>query len=469
MGGGAGDHGNRMSSLKRRWQQLLSHKRLGDTRATSETPSRTDFQRDYDRIVFSSAFRRLQDKTQVFPLAENDYVRTRLTHSLEVSCVGRSLGTEVGEQIIARHKLDKAYQSADFGAIVASACLAHDIGNPPFGHTGEDAIRQWFKGERGQTLLASLTEQQQQDLLRFEGNAQGFRLLTRLQSPDNPGGMQLTHAVLATFTKYPRPSHFAPEKAQRISQKKHGYFASEQSLFAEVAKETGLIEREAGQIWQRHPLCYLVEAADDISYQVIDLEDGYRQGFVSFKEVSGFLMPIIATDAAAKARLKKRLQGMQEEKSRVEYLRANAIGALVRAATKVFLDNEAAIVNGEFDRELVAETLHAKTLMKIKTFSFDRIYSARPVIEVEAAGYEVLGGLIELFAEAVEEVAAGQPSQRAETLVKLLPDQFLGPKRKPDTDRYTRLIKVTDFVAGMTDGFAVGLFKKVRGISLPRG
>ncbi len=445
--------------LAARWRRLLCNRRLGDDREPVPGRTRTDYQIDYDRIVFSSAFRRLQDKTQVFPLSESDYVRTRLTHSIEVSCIGRSLGTLAGEQLVERYDLGEV-QPADFGAIVAAACLAHDIGNPPFGHSGEDAIRNWFEHDPfAQRLLQALDPQQQQDLLRFEGNAQGFRLLTRLQSPDNPG-LRLTHAVLATFTKYPRRSQLA-EPLAGIGGKKHGFFAAEEPFFAEVARYTGLAERAPGA-WQRHPLAYLVEAADDISYHVIDLEDGYRQGCVDYAKAAAMLTSLLDREVEA------RLRTIAEPKRQIEYLRAAAIGSLIQAAAKVFLEHEAAIVRGDFTDELVAHIPQADALVAIKQFAIEQIYTARPVVEIEAAGFEVLGGLLETFVGAAEEVAtAAKPSARSRKLLELVPTQFLGPDRRPPADPYQRLLGITDFIAGMTDTYAVATFKKVRGISLP--
>ncbi len=242
------------------WNRLLSRTRSGLDRPHPASEARTDFQRDFDRIVFSSAFRRLQDKTQVFPLSQSDYVRTRLTHSLEVSSVGRSLGTMVGDQVIRRHQL-KGVDPQDFGAVVAAACLAHDIGNPPFGHAGEDAIRLWFAtAATGQTVLAALPEAQRQDFLRFEGNAQGFRIITRLQSPDNPGGMQLTCALLGAFTKYPRAAWLPVAAPSGVAFRKFGFYQDDRDLFAEVAGQLGLDE-VAPDAWRRHPLAWLVEVA----------------------------------------------------------------------------------------------------------------------------------------------------------------------------------------------------------------
>jgi dGTPase len=273
------------------WKKLLSRKRLGKSQVEND-PNRNPFQRDFDRIIFSSAFRRLQDKTQVHPLSESDYIRTRLTHSLETSCVGRSLGEIVGTEVIIKNKL-KGVHPSEFGSIVASACLAHDIGNPPLGHSGEDAIRTWFKYSAvGKKLMKQLSKLEQQDFLDFEGNAQGFRVLSRLQSPDNTGGMQLTCATLAAYTKYPHESLVKgkPSDLKRKSAKKFGFFQHDKELFTEVAEQVGLISIPKNTAWWcRHPLAFLVEAADDITYSVIDFEDGYGLKYISYDEVKDVL------------------------------------------------------------------------------------------------------------------------------------------------------------------------------------
>ncbi|MCG8428445.1 MAG: dNTP triphosphohydrolase, partial [Chromatiales bacterium] len=288
------------------WPQLLSRKRLGSDEDPSGTTVRTDFQRDFDRIVFCSAFRRMQDKTQVFPLSRVDYIRTRLTHSLEASSIGRSLATLVGEQIIVRHQLD-GFEASDFGDICAAACLAHDIGNPPFGHSGEDAFRHWaLSAPYGQRRVAVLQGSEKEDFLNFEGNAQGFRIITRLQNAANHGGLQLTCATLATFTKYPRESWLGGSRFDGVSAKKQGFFAADRELFEEVAEATGMIRREPLRaIWYRHPLSFLVEAADDISYRVIDIEDGFRLGHLSFEEVKALLCPLISFNNTQEQRLNR--------------------------------------------------------------------------------------------------------------------------------------------------------------------
>jgi dGTPase len=444
-----------MSNLRERWQRLLSADRLGAGSAPRGV-ERTAFQQDYDRIVFTSAFRRLKDKTQVFPLSRSDYVRTRLTHSLEASCVGRSLGAVVGREIIARHGLT-GVETADFGAIVAAACLAHDIGNPPFGHAGEDAIREWFKAS-GLLERYDFGPAKRADFARYEGNAQGFRILTRLQSPANPG-LQLTLAVLATFTKYPRAS-WLPDSSGEGG--KFGFFQEDAESFAHVAQATGLIEYAPGA-WHRHPLAYLVEVADDTCYLIVDLEDASRLGFVPTGEAERLLADLAGTGVN-----QDKLARMPEAKERVEYLRAKAIGSLLEGAAAVFLANEAEILAGKFEGDLLQSSPAADALRAVQEVAREHIYVARPALEIETAGFEVLGGLLSLFIAAVE-AGAGERmmTTRERMLLNLLPAQFLGPRNKPDPDPYRRFLRVADFVAGMTDSYAVDLYRKLKGIDLP--
>ena len=454
------DDGRHMGK-KKIWEKLLSSERLGAGKAPG-TAERTAFQQDYDRIVFTSAFRRLKDKTQVFPLSKSDYVRTRLTHSLEASCVGRSLGAVVGREIIARHGL-KDVESGDFGAIVAAACLAHDIGNPPFGHAGEDAIREWFRIS-GLLERHDFTAAQRADFERYEGNAQGFRIVSRLQSPANPGGLQLTSAVLATFTKYPRPSHVAGELDGK-SGKKFGFFQQDADNFARVAASTGLVERIPGTAWRRHPLAFLVEVADDTCYLIVDLEDAARLGFVPYKDAECLL-----ADLAGNTINGGRLDRLHDPKERLEYLRAKAIGRLLESAAAVFLENEAAILDGSFDEELLDQSPVGVPLQAVLRVAKETIYTARPALEIETAGFEVLGALLALYTNAVEaaaEVPGTRMTTRERMLLRLLPTQFLGHDGKPDADPYVRLLQVADFVAGMTDSYAVDMYRKLKGFDLP--
>lgn len=450
------------------WQQLLSRARLGSREPPRASSARTDFQRDFDRVVFSSAFRRMQDKTQVFPLSKVDYVRTRLTHSLEASSIGRSLGTLVGEQVIARHRL-RGFESADFGSIVAAACLAHDIGNPPFGHSGEDAIRHWaHTGEYGERRVAMLQGSEREDFLSFEGNAQGFRIITRLQNPDNDGGLQLTCATLAAFTKYPRESWVGGSRFDGVSAKKQGFTAADRGAFETVAATVGLIARgNHHAMWCRHPLAFLVEAADDISYRVIDIEDGYRLGHFTYQEVLDLFWPMVSDQE----RQRPRLEHIRDPKDRVEFLRAKVINEVIRQVVDGFMDNEAAILAGRFDVPLLEELPLRSALDALIENARQRIYCAPEVVSIQAAGFQVVGDLLDRFTQVVDDVAhrGEQASPRSRMLIRLVPEQFIGPERVPTADPYRRLLLLTDFVSGMTDSYAVSLYKKVNGISLPGG
>ncbi|MDR2710424.1 MAG: deoxyguanosinetriphosphate triphosphohydrolase [Burkholderiales bacterium] len=451
-------------TLAERWRCFLSPRRIGATEHTAPAPDRSVFQQDYDRIVFCSAFRRLKDKTQVFPLAQSDYVRNRLTHSLEASCVGRSLGTMVGRALVARHYLDDVLHASDFGAVIAAACLAHDIGNPPFGHAGEDAIREWCAQPGGALDRLQLRGAQRADFARYEGNAQGFRVLTSLQSPSNRGGLQLTAATLMAFAKYPCASKTETPLDGR-STRKFGFFQSEAMLFREAATTVGMIERETGA-WRRHPLAFLVEAADDICYRIVDLEDAARIGVIPAKEVEALLLTVAGGAARA-----TRLNGIVEAKERIEYLRAKAIGRLVEEIADIFLSRETAIVNGDYDEELLGETQVAATLKQIEALSYEKVYVSRSAMETEAAGCEVLSGLLDLFFAAVSDrFDAPSPESapvRSRVLIPLLPTQFLGVGNVPDADPYLRLLKVVDFVCGMTDSYAITLYRRLKGIEVP--
>lgn len=450
------------------WPQLLSRKRLGAEQTSLGTATRTDFQRDFDRIVFSSSFRRMQDKTQIFPLSKIDYVRTRLTHSLETSSVGRSLGTLVGEQIIQRRGLAD-YETSDFGDICAAACLAHDIGNPPFSHSGEDAIRHWASyGDYGRRRVEILQGSQKEDFLAFEGNAQGFRILTRLQNRDNHGGLQLTCATLAAFTKYPRESWLGDDHQNGVSTKKHGFFAEDLAMFEEVAETVGLIRRDPLRaVWRRHPLTFLVEAADDICYRVIDIEDGFRLGHLSFEQARELYWPIISNPAKQEARL-NRIGG---EKEKVEFLRAKVINEAIQQARDCFLDNEQAILDGSFDDPLLKLVPKQAELDQLLVVARDKIYCAPEVVEIETAGFEVISELLDRFAQVLDDIAerGERATPKSRMTVLLVPEQFIGPNRIPSPELYTRLLRLTDFVAGMTDSYAVALYKKLTGISLPGG
>ncbi len=452
------------------WKRLLNAERIG-FRGRSAPDPRSAFQRDFDRIIFSSAFRRLQDKTQVFPLPSSDYVRTRLTHSLEVATVGRSLGVMVGKVLQQRHRgAFRGLESGDIGALVAAACLAHDIGNPPFGHSGESAIQSWFQDPMGRQYINKLRPREAADLLAFEGNAQGLRTLVRLQSPDNLGGLQLTYATLGAFLKYPSESTVKTDRLRSSGQstKKHGYFQSEREVVQEIAEKVGLVWRSASpRVWARHPMAFLMEAADDISYRIIDFEDGYRLGHLTYAETSAHLLRFFKE--REKKAISARLRSIGEDKERVEYLRARAVNHLIHQVVEVFLDEEKNILNGSFDSEIVAVIPSADVLRSIRELSRQKVYTAREVLEIEAAGFDVLGGLLTYLVPAVLEGRLGKKSPRKSSAkyFELLPARARANCQTAATNDYERLLLATDFISGMTDSYAVTLFKMLKGISLP--
>jgi len=436
------------------WQDLVSTQRLGRETDRGDGGNRTEYMRDWDRLVYSSAFRRLQDKTQVFPLSDSDYVRTRLTHSIEVSSVGRSLGMLCGEFVLQRTPA-LAMAPQDFGSIVAAACLAHDIGNPPFGHSGEAAIQAWFTEHAGR-WLDGLPERQRRDFLRFEGNAQGFRLVTRLQSAIDNGGFQLTYAVLAAFMKYPRASDL-PGSKERISERKFGYFADDGATFARIADGVGLVRKEAGA-WARHPLAFVMEAADDICYGIVDLEDGHRLGRVSFEQARALLWPIAFAGQDGDSPSYRQLGS---DEGRIEYLRARAIGKLVEAALDVFREHYDEIMAGRFEHDLVGSSRFAPQLREIALVSRERIYATPSVLQIEAAGFEILGGLLGKIVPALAK-QADERSAADRKIVQIIPEQF-----SRGDSVYQRLLGATDYVSGMTDTYALRLFRRLHGMELP--
>jgi dGTPase len=464
-------HGFRLSSCPTivhcssvQWSQLLSADRLGRSKPGRREAARSDFQRDSDRIIFSSAFRRLQDKTQVFPLAENDFARTRLTHSLEVASVGRSLGSRVGAEVCARHGLGTlGVHPSDFGAIVHAAALGHDLGNPPFGHSGEDAIQHWFTSDSPHAREArkGLSIAETADIEKYEGNAQGFRILARLQMPDNTGGLQLTYATLGAFTKYPHASMTGTVPHKGTSLKKFGYFQSEREHFAAVAAHCGLLQR-APECWARHPLAFLVEAADDICYRLVDYEDGVRLGHLHYEDVRDAFLAILPA-----ARHPRNLESMSSNKAAVEMLRAMAIGECLSQCSALFLDNESDMLAGKFDTPLTDLIPSANALAQIQEHSRKTIYATDRGVQIEIAGYEVLGGLLDVFVSAVNDIATrgDGAAQRSKKLASQLPTECILAAR--DGDPYQRLIRLLDFVSGMTDSYAVALYRRVKGIAMP--
>ncbi|WP_228059411.1 dGTP triphosphohydrolase [Plectonema radiosum] len=436
------------------WQQLLTRQRLGKSSPIDSESARSCFQRDYDRLVFSSPFRRLKDKTQVYSLPKNDYLRTRLIHSIEVSCVGRSLGTIVGSEVIQRHNL-KDYSPSDFGDIVSAASLAHDIGNPPFGHSGEDAIQSGFKRWYASTQN-SVSNIEEVDFNLFEGNAQGFRIISNLEMQPRTGGMQLSCPTLAALAKYPKESYI-PEyilngyRGKSIA--KYNFFQSEKELFAEVAQTVGLIRR-SNQVawWARHPLAFLMEAADDICYLIVDIEDGFRMRYIPFTDAKNLLNAIAQR---SESDIKGQANTEEEE---IKYLRARAINQLVKETANIFLLKESEILTGEFDRDLLCVSKYAAILDKIRSETQNKVIQHPDVISTRIAGHEILGHLFTEFADAV--LSKGD---KAKFLKQMIPKQYLFSEHQ---DCYHKILQVTDFISGMTDSYATTMFKKLKGISL---
>lgn len=435
------------------WEVLLSSSRPGAFSPSSAV--RSSFEQDFDRIIFSHPFRRLQDKTQVHPLPEHDFVHTRLTHSLEVSSVARSLGRQVGEVILERNPgLKAAVSQHDFGSVTAAAALAHDLGNPPFGHTGEEALSEFFRShDAGKSFQAHVTPQQWRDLLHFEGNAQGFRILSRGQY-----GLKLTAATRGAFVKYPVAS-VRLEEPGRKSRRKYGFFQTEESDFIRLAEDLGLKE-SGGSGYLRHPLAFLVEAADDICYSIIDLEDGCRLGLITLDETIELLSGIIG-DALDVQRLHR--ESSLNEKLGV--LRGMAISRLTDDCAAHFIDQEQDILSGRFDQALADSGRFQAEMDRISQVSFGRIYRAPHVTQIEAAGFRILPGLLEVFTQAVSARLAGERSKRTDVYFRLLPAEVADDISRGKTV-YEQLRAVLDFVSGLTDRHALTMYRKLNGISL---
>lgn len=439
------------------WEQLLSLKRQGDKGKRlriEQDDTRLGFEVDYDRIIFSSAFRSLQDKTQVIPLSKTDFVHTRLTHSLEVSVVGRSIGRLVGKKIIEKYphlQEIHGYQANDFGAIVAAASLAHDIGNPPFGHSGEKAIGEYFSIGKGQKYKEQLTDKEWQDLIDFEGNANGFSVLTSSR-PGIEGSIRLTYAVLGAFMKYPKES--LPKKpTPNIADKKYGFFQTDKEFFKEVANELGLIPNKSGNDigYERHPLAYLVEAADDICYTIIDFEDGINLGLVSEDYALEYLIKLVKDTIDT-----NKYQTLTTKEDRISYLRALAIGNLINDAVRIFIENEEAILKGEFPHALTDKSKYKAQIDDIIKLSVKNIYQSREVIEKELSGYQMINNLLDKFITAYNNNYEGKTTNYDKLLLKILPEKHHIEKET----LYERLLHICHFISMLTDGKAL-IYNKI--------
>ncbi len=458
------------------WHTLYSPQRTGDPPRKSANPDsfRTSYIRDYDRLIFSSPFRRLQGKTQVFPLPGPVFVHNRLTHSLEVASVGRSLGKAAGELLADKYGVEYGDDFKDFyrhelAAVVGAACLAHDIGNPPFGHSGEDAIRAYFTGLEGmqrQLVQDSLSENQRRDFEAFEGNANAFRILTQSFGEPEPGGERLTYTTLASVIKYPCASAAGfNKKTGLIATKKSGFFDSEKTIYRNLAAALE-IEQQPGikDVYTRHPFVFLVEAADDLCYRIIDLEDAHRLGIVSLKTIEDLFLPFFsdATGYNSAEYVQRKLSGIRDDNKKVQFIRAKWIGLMVSNLTAVFMENEAAMLAGTLNKSLLdcLPVDELAMMAAIDAHSVKHVYGYPPVIEIEVAGYHVIGGLLKEFVGAVLQPG----SLKAKHVLRLVSTQY--PVSSPDL--YSNVQSVVDFVSGMTDLYAMDLYRKMTGISIPQ-
>jgi len=445
------------------WEQLLSLKRYGDAHKRlrkEQDETRLGFEVDYDRVIFSSAFRSLQDKTQVIPLSKTDFVHTRLTHSLEVSVVGRSLGRIVGKKLLAKYphlKEVHGYQFNDIGAIVGAASLAHDIGNPPFGHSGEKAIGEFFKSGAGVKYQSELSKKEYQDLVDFEGNANGFKILTESREGID-GGLRLSYATLGAFLKYPKES--LPKKpTKHIADKKYGCFQNDVTFFAEVAEELGLIPtgKGADMGYCRHPLTYLVEAADDICYTIIDFEDGINLELISEEYALEYLINLVKDTINT-----KKYNGLAHMEDRLSYLRALAINTLITDAVNIFIENETAILEGNFSTALLDKSKYSAQIKDILNLSAEKIYRSQEVIEKEIAGYRIIADILEGYTNALVRSKLGNATNYDRLLITTLPPRY----RTTEGSLYTILLNSSCYVASLSDSAAVHIHNKIQGRQL---
>ena len=441
------------------WQQLISNKRLGqEHRHPERHDDRTEFKRDYDRLIFSAPFRRLQNKTQVFPLPGSIFVHNRLTHSLEVASVGMSLGNDVAQKLIVKHPELKDTLFQEIGQIVATACLAHDLGNPPFGHSGEKAIQSFFTEGAGTDLQRDLNPQFWSDITHFEGNANAFRLLTHQFKGRRLGGFVMTYSTLASIVKYPYSSLAAEKKG------KFGFFNSEKDEYRRIADELGIIcKSEVGEPlkYARHPLVYLVEAADDICYEIMDIEDAHKLKIISYEETMQLLLAFF--DADMQQHIQERIieEGVTDKNEKVVYLRACVIGKLENECVRVFVEHEDEILSGTFEGSLIdhISPLQQGAYERCCKLSLARIYKSKPVIDVELSGYQIMQTLMQQF------IGAAVHPERfySQHLISRVSSQY--NIDAPDLE--TRIMAIIDYISGMTDVYALDVYQKINGISLP--
>ncbi len=446
---------------------LFSNKRTGRASLASGEEARTEYQRDFDRIIFASAFRRLQNKTQVFPLPGSVFVHNRLTHSLEVASVGRSLGSLIGDFIVDKYAADLTEESSQFYKhslynVISSACLCHDIGNPAFGHSGEDAIASFFSKNES-TLKSNFSLAEWADFVNFEGNSNAIRTLTQQQQGKTEGGIQLTYTTLASIIKY--PCEATAKTKGIIHRKKFGFFQSEKETFLDIAEKTTMVkDSDNPLIYFRHPFVWLVEAADDICYTIIDLEDAHRLGIVEFSTCKELMINLIKSDGTSDLKkVEAQLEKITNKNDKIAFLRAKSIGFLIENAKRTYEANFESIVNTTFKTPLldVVNTHSSGAISAIVKFSVENIYNHRSVVEIENAGYNVMYELLQHFVPpALKDKDSRTKSEQM--ALKLLPPQFI----YENESAYRKTLGVLDYVSGMTDNYATDLYRKIKGIDI---
>jgi dGTPase len=453
------------------WNNCFSAERFGVDYQVSV--QRTEYERDWDRLIFSSAFRRLQNKTQVFPLPEEAFVHNRLTHSLEVASVGRSLGAMVGMAISSLPDVQDNLASVEFyrehlKTVVATACLAHDLGNPAFGHSGESAISKFFVSGSGNSGLRSkFSDKEWADLISFEGNANALRILTRTFRGRQPGGFRLTYSTLAAMMKYPCAAWESQGKSGPRFRKKYGFFQAEQDAFARIAQKTGM-RKAAGceLVFHRHPFVYLVEAADDICYNIVDLEDAHRLRIFSTEEVGKLLFRLIELNPAEDAqKLKRTFEELKVDANEaVSYLRAKTINFLTHRCAAVFMQHQESILSGNFEGDLLGSIHEAADILEeIKKLSREKIYNHPSVVRIELAGYRIMSGLVEDMVEAALTPEKERSEMHRKTIL-LIKDQY---RFEEQDSAYDKVMAIFDFISGMTDLYALRLYRHLRGMEVP--
>lgn len=441
------------------WKQLISNKRFGQEHKHAERhDDRSEFKRDYDRLIFSSAFRRLQNKTQVFPLPGSIFVHNRLTHSLEVASVGMSIGNDISRRVIQKRPELKNTLVEEIGTIVSAACLAHDLGNPPFGHSGEKAIQTFFSEGPGQKIKPMVSSEFWDDITHFEGNANAFRILTHRFKGRRQGGFVMTYSMLASIVKYPFASSLAGNHG------KFGFFASEAESYRKIADELGIFCKSApGEPlkYARHPLVYMVEAADDICYEIMDIEDSHKLKILSFAETEHLLLSFFDGDIQQKIRQRIIDEEMTDENEKVVYMRASVIGKLENECVAAFLAHEEEILAGTFEGSLIdhISERQKKAYKECEKISYSKIYQSKPVLDIELSGYKIMATLMEVFIE-----AAVNPSRfYSKQLLRRVSSQY----DIENENLEERIMAVIDYISGMTDIYALDIYQKINGISLP--